>query len=253
MMRVSRRWLLALALFTCATGAARADEIRVAVAANFTEAAKKIAADFEKDTGHTVKLAFGATGAFYAQISAGAPFDVLLAADEATPKRIVDEGKGVADTHKTYAIGKLVLWSADPALVDANGAVLKSDRFKHLAIADAKLAPYGKAAVETMGRLGLADKLKSRLVTAGNTGQAHQFVMSGNAEIGFVALGQVQPPDGSKAPGSMWIVPLDLYEPIRQDVVVLTDATSKTAATAFAKYLAGEKARATIRAYGYAW
>jgi molybdate transport system substrate-binding protein len=232
---------------------ARADEIQVAVAANFTEAAKRIAADFEKDTGNTVKLSFGSTGAFYAQISAGAPFDVFLAADDDTPKKIVDEGKGIAETLKTYAIGKLVLWSADPALVDASGAVLKSDKFKHLAVADPKLAPYGKAAQEAMEKLGLADKVKDRLVTAGSIAQALQYVMSGNAEIGFVALGQVQPPDGSKPAGSMWVVPDGLYNPIRQDVVVLASAKAKVAATDFARYLASDKTRATIRAYGYAW
>jgi molybdate transport system substrate-binding protein len=253
MTSIARRWLLTLALSALAVGAARADDLQVAVAANFTEAAKKIAADFEQDTGHKVSLSFGSTGAFYAQISAGAPFDVLLAADEATPKKIVDEGKGIAETRKTYAIGRLVLWSADSALVDANGAVLKSDKFKHLAVADAKLAPYGQAAQEALQGLGLADALKDRLVTAGNIGQAHQFVMSGNAELGFIALGQVQPPDGSKAPGSMWIVPDKLYSPIRQDVVVLAASKSKAAATDFAKYLAGDKARAIIKAYGYAW
>lgn len=240
------------ALAACAF-AAQADEIQVAVAANFTEAAKKIAADFEKDTGNTVKLSFGATGTFYAQINAGAPFDVLLAADEATPKKIVDEGKGVADTRKTYAIGKLVLWSADAALVDAQEAVLKSDKFKHLAVADAKLAPYGLAAQQALQHLGLADALKDRLVTAGNIGQAYQFVSTGNAEIGFVALGQVQPPDGSKVPGSMWLVPDTLYDPIRQDVVVLSSSKAKAAATAFATYLGGDKAHAVAKAYGYGW
>jgi molybdate transport system substrate-binding protein len=249
----SRRRLLAvLALSPLALASARAAEIQVAVAANFTEAAKKIAADFEKDTGNTVKLSFGATGAFYAQINAGAPFDVLLAADEATPKRIVDEGKGVAETRMTYAVGKLILWSADPALVDANGAVLKSDRIRHVAIADPKLAPYGKAAQETLEQLGLTQALKDKLVTAGNIGQAYQFVASGNAEIGFVALGQVQPPDGSKAPGSMWVVPQQYYAPIRQDVVVLSSSKAR-AATEFARYLASDRARATIKAYGYAW
>jgi molybdate transport system substrate-binding protein len=253
MTRIPRRWLLTLALATLALTGARAEEIQVAVAANFTEAAKKIAADFERDTGNKVKLSFGATGAFYAQINAGAPFDVLLAADEATPRRIVEEGKGVAETRRTYAIGKLVLWSSDPVLVDANGAVLKSDKFRHLAVADAKLAPYGQAAQEAMQRLGLADALKDKLVTAGNIGQAYQFVSTGNAELGFVALGQVQPPDGSKPAGSLWIVPDNLYNPIRQDVVVLTASKARATATDFAKYLAGDKAHAIIKAYGYAW
>jgi molybdate transport system substrate-binding protein len=233
--------------------AALADEIQVAVAANFTEAAKKIAADFEKDTGNTVKLSFGATGTFYAQIAAGAPFDVLLAADEVTPRKIVAEGKGTAETLKTYAVGKLVLWSSDASLVDGQGAVLKSDKYKHLAVADAKLAPYGLAAQETLQHLGLADAVKDRVVTAGNIGQAYQFVSTGNAELGFVALGQVQPPDGSKVPGSMWLVPDNLYSPIRQDVVVLAASKSKATATAFATWLGSEKAHAIIKSYGYGW
>jgi molybdate transport system substrate-binding protein len=246
-------WCIAAVALAAACAAAQADEIQVAVAANFTEAAKKIAADFEKDTGNAVKLSFGATGAFYAQIDAGAPFDVLLAADEATPRKIVAEGKGVAASRKTYAIGKLVLWSADPALVDGRGRVLESGKYKHLAVADPKLAPYGLAAQEALQRLGLTDAVKDKLVTAGNIGQAFQFVKTGNAELGFVALGQVQPPDGSKAPGSMWQVPDNLYDPIRQDVVVLSASKAKAAASAFATYLGGDKARAVIKAYGYGW
>jgi molybdate transport system substrate-binding protein len=246
------RSLFALTLAALACGA-HAEEIQVAVAANFSAAAQKIAASFEKDTGHTVKLSFGATGKFYAQITAGAPFDVLLAADQATPARLVTEGKGVAATRHTYAIGKLVLWSADPALVDANGDVLKSTTWKHLSVADAKLAPYGAAAKETLEQLKLADAVQPRVVTAENIGQAYQFVQTGNAELGFVALGQVQPPDGSKAPGSMWLVPDTLYTPIRQDAVVLSASKVGAAATAFVDYLAGDKARVVIKAYGYAW
>ncbi len=246
------RSLFALALAALACGA-HADEIQVAVAANFSAAAQKIAASFEKDTGNTVKLSFGATGKFYAQITAGAPFDVLLAADQATPARLVTEGKGVAATHHTYAIGKLVLWSADPALVDAKGDVLKSTSWKHLSVADAKLAPYGAAAKETLEALKLTDAVQARVVTAENIGQAYQFVQTGNAELGFVALGQVQPPDGSRVPGSMWLVPDNLYTPIRQDVVVLSSTKANAAATAFVDYLAGDKARVVIKAYGYAW
>ena len=246
------RALLAFALSTFVL-AAQADEIQVAVAANFSAAAQKIAASFEKDTGNTVKLSFGATGKFYAQIVAGAPFDVLLAADQATPGKLVAEGKGLAATRKTYAIGKLVLWSADDQLVDPAGAVLKSDRWKHLSVADPKLAPYGEAARETLEHLKLAEAVKPRLVTAENIGQAFQFVSTGNAELGFVALGQVQPADGSKAPGSMWLVPESFYTPLKQDVVVLAATKSQAAATAFADYLASPPARAVIKAYGYAW
>ncbi|MFL6680281.1 MAG: molybdate ABC transporter substrate-binding protein [Burkholderiaceae bacterium] len=230
-----------------------ADEVQVAVAANFSGAAQKIAALFEKDTGHTVRLSFGATGKFYAQIEAGAPFDVLVAADQATPGKLVAEGKALPATLHTYAIGKLVLWSADPALVDANGDVLKSGTWKHLSVADARLAPYGQAARETLASLGLADAVQPRVATAENIGQALQFVQSGNAELGFVALGQVQAPDGSRPAGSMWLVPARLHAPIRQDVVVIAGTRVDKAATQFVDYLASDKARAVIKAYGYGW
>jgi len=242
--------LAAIALAAVAS-AACADDVQVAVAANFSAAARKLAAQFEKDTGHTVKLSFGATGKFYAQIEAGAPFDVLLAADQATPGRLVAEGKALPATLHTYAVGKLVLWSADAGLVDDRGEVLKSPRWRHLAVADARLAPYGQAARETLAALKLGDAVQARVVTAENIGQALQFVQSGNAELGFVALGQVQPEDGSKPTGSLWIVPDDLYTPIRQDAVVLAGTRVPKAATQFVDYLAGDKARAVIRSFGY--
>jgi len=245
-----RRALCALVLAAFAWPA-RADQVRVAVAANFAGAAQKIAAQFEHDTGHAVKLLVGATGKFYAQIEAGAPFDVLLAADQSTPARLVAEGQAVPATLRTYAVGRLVLWSADPALVDARGEVLKSGRWKHLSVADAKLAPYGQAARQTLAALGLTGAVQPRLVTAESIGQALQFVQSGNAELGFVALGQVQPPDGSRVPGSMWLVPDNLYAPIRQDAVVLAVSKASRAATQFVDYLASDKARAVIQAYGY--
>jgi molybdate transport system substrate-binding protein len=248
----SIRALCALALAALAFPAG-ADEVQVAVAANFSAAAQKIAAQFEKDTGHVVKLSVGATGKFYAQIEAGAPFDVLLAADQATPGKLVAEGKAVPATLHTYAVGKLVLWSADPALVDGNGDVLRSGQWKHLSVADARLAPYGQAARETLASLKLTQALQPRIVTAESIGQALQFVQSGNAELGFVALGQVQPPDGSKPAGSMWIVPANLYSPIRQDAVVIARTQVAKAATQFVDYLASDKAREVVKAYGYAW
>ena len=252
MKRGSMRGLCAIALAALAF-AAPADEVQVAVAANFSAAAQKIAVRFEKDTGHTVSLSFGATGKFYAQIAAGAPFDVLLAADQATPRKLVAEGKALPATLHTYAVGKLVLWSADPALVDAHGDVLKSGKWKHLALADARLAPYGQAARETLASLQLADAVQPRVVTAENIGQALQFVQSGNAELGFVALGQVQPPDGSKPAGSMWLVPENLHAPIRQDAVVIAGTRVGKAATQFVDYLASDKAREVIKACGYGW
>ncbi|MFL6699220.1 MAG: molybdate ABC transporter substrate-binding protein, partial [Vitreoscilla sp.] len=220
---------------------------------NFSAAAQKIAAQFEHDTGHVVKLSFGATGKFYTQIEAGAPFDVLLAADQATPGRLVAEGKALPATLHTYAVGKLVLWSAQPGLVDARGEVLRSGQWKHLAVADAKLAPYGQAARETLAALKLSEAVAPRIVTGENIGQALQFVQSGNAELGFVALGQVQPPDGSKVPGSMWLVPENLYAPIRQDAVVIAASKVGKAATEFVDYLASDKSRAVIKACGYGW
>lgn len=244
--------VLALAALSAFVITVHADEVQVAVAANFAAPAQKIAAAFEKDTGHTVKISIGATGKFYAQIEAGAPFDVLLAADQATPAKLVAEGKAVAATRHTYAIGKLVLWSADPALI-VDDKVLSSDRYKHLSVADPKLAPYGAAARETLEHLNVAASVQPRLVTAENIGQAYQFVSTGNAELGFVALGQVQPPDGSKVPGSMWVVPEALYTPLRQDAVVLSSSRATAAATAFVDYLAGDRAHAVIKAYGYSW
>ena len=246
------RGLFALS-FTAFALSAHAAEIQVAVAANFAGAAQNIAAQFERDTGHVVKLSFGATGKFYAQIEAGAPFDVLLAADQATPGKLVAEGKAVPATLRTYAIGRLALWSADPGLVDGNGDVLKSDKWKHLSVADPKLAPYGQAAKETLAALKLTDAVKSRVVTAENIGQALQFVQTGNAELGFVALGQLRPSDGTRVPGSMWLVPAKLYSPMRQDAVVIATTKASKAATAFVDYLASDKARVVIKAYGYNW
>jgi molybdate transport system substrate-binding protein len=211
---------------------------------------QQIAALFEKDTGHKAQLAFGATGKFYAQIANGAPFEILLAADDETPARIEKEGLGVAGSHFTYAIGKLVLWSANADLVDAGGAVLKTGSFAHLALANPKTAPYGAAAVEAMRKLGVLPALEARFVQGDNITQAQQFVASGNAELGFVALSQVFK-DGKLSGGSMWMVPANLYEPIRQDAVLLAKGKDKPAPAALLTYLKGEKARAIIKSYGY--
>jgi len=229
---------------------AHADEVQVAVAANFTAPMQQIAALFEKDSGHKASLAFGATGKFYAQIANGAPFEILLAADDETPARLEKEGLGVAGSRFTYAIGKLVLWSADADRVDAAGAVLKTGNFKHLALANPKAAPYGAAAVEAMSALGVLPDLQARLVQGENISQAHQFVVSGNAELGFVALSQVYK-DGKLGSGSMWMVPANLYAPIRQDAVLLAKGRDHPAAAALLAYLKSDKARAVIRAYGY--
>lgn len=238
------------ALIACAlAGGVAAAEVQVAVAANFTAPMQKIAADFEKDTGHKLLLAFGATGKFYAQIKNGAPFEILLAADDTTPTKLGKEGAAVPASQFTYAIGTLVLWSAKPAVVDAAGDVLKKGSFDHIAIANPKLAPYGAAAVETMKALGVADALQPKLVMAENIAQTYQFVASGNALLGFVALSQVLK-DG-KIEGSSWVVPADLYQPIRQDAIILDKGKGNAAAEALMKYLKGDKAKAVIKSYGY--
>ena len=228
----------------------QADEVQVAVAANFTAPMQQIAALFEQDSGHKASLAFGATGKFYAQIVNGAPFEILLAADDETPAKLEKEGLGVVGSRFTYAVGKLVLWSADPDRVDAAGAVLKTSSFKHLALANPKTAPYGAAAIEAMGKLGVLSDLQPRLVHGENISQAHQFVTSGNAELGFVALSQVYK-DGKLGSGSMWAVPANLYAPILQDAQLLAKGRDKPAAAALLAFIKGDKARAVIRSYGY--
>ena len=245
--------LRALALSVSLAGAsfaAQADEVSVAVAANFTAPMQRIAADFEKATGHKAQLVFGSTGKFYAQIKSGAPFQVLLAADDETPARLVKEGDGVAGSQFTYAIGKLVLWSPKPGFVDDKGEVLKSGRFEHLSIANPKLAPYGLAALETLKALGLADALQPKLVTGESITQAQQFVVSGNAELGFIAFAQIHK-DGRLIDGSYWPVPGKYHTPIRQDAVVLDKGKASAAAAALMGYLKSPAAVAVIRAYGY--
>ncbi|MCM2288004.1 MAG: molybdate ABC transporter substrate-binding protein [Sulfuritalea sp.] len=238
---------LVLLLVSCL---ARAGEVQVAVAANFTAPAKRIAADFERDTGHKALLAFGATGKFYAQIRNGAPFEVLLAADDTTPTRLEADGAAVAGTRFSFATGRLALWSARAGYVDAQGAVLQTGKFKHLAIANPKLAPYGAAAVETLTALRLLEPVQAKFVQGENIAQAHQFVASGNAELGFVALAQVMQ-DGRIAAGSAWVVPARLHHPIRQDAVLLERGRANPAATAWLKYLRGGKAQAIIKSFGY--
>ena len=249
-MQSSIRHILVFAVLATGSLSVRADEVSVAVAANFSAPMQKIAADFEKATGHKAQLVFGSTGKFYAQIKAGAPFQMLLAADDETPARLVKEGDGVAGSRFTYAIGKLVLWSPKPGYVDDKGEVLKTGSFAHLAIANPKLAPYGLAATETMQALGLSSALQSRLVTAESISQALQFVVSGNAELGFIAYSQIHK-DGRLIDGSYWIVPSKYHSPIRQDLVVLEKGQGSAAVAALTGYLKSDAAKAVIKSYGY--
>lgn len=238
-----------LAVMTC-LGTAHAGEVQVAVAANFAGPMEKLAEQFQKDTGHKAVVASGATGKFYAQIRNGAPFEVLLSADDETPARLEAEGQVVAKSRFTYAVGRLVLWSAKANYVDATGAVLKTGAFTHLAIANPKTAPYGAAAVAVIDKLGLTARLQPRLVQGENIAQAFQFASTGNAELGFVAQAQVWR-DGKFTAGSGWIVPATMHAPIRQDAALLTRGAKNPAAQALLDYLRSDKAKALIRAYGY--
>ena len=248
----SRRWcrsaaalVLAVAALVAPT-AARAGEVHVAVAANFTAAAKEIAALYEAASGDTAILSFGSTGQLYTQISQGAPFEVFLAADRARPRKAVDEGLADPGSLVTYATGRIVLYSRDPGRVTGEAALHAAGAGK-LAIANPATAPYGTAAVEAMKALGVYDALAPRLVRGNNIAQTYQFVDSGSAALGFVALSQVIGHDR----GSRWIVPFRLYAPIAQDAVLLNTGRGNPAATGFLRFLQGPEARAVKEKYGY--
>jgi molybdate transport system substrate-binding protein len=229
---------------------AQAGEVSVAVAANFTAPMQKIALAFEQETGHKVLLSFGSTGSFYAQIKNGAPYEILLAADDETPLKLEKEGLSVAGSRFTYAIGQLVLWSKQTGLVDDQGDVLRTEKFQRLAIANPKSAPYGQAAVETMTKLGVLQALQPKLVQGESIGQTYQFVATENAQLGFVALSQVYL-NGKISQGSAWLVPKQLHSPIQQDAVLLNNGKTNNAALALLNYLKADKAKAVIQAYGY--
>lgn len=228
-------------------GAALAGETKVAVAANFTEPAKAIAARFKARTGHEAVLSFGSSGQFYTQIANGAPYEVFLSADVERPQKAEVEGLAVTGSRFTYATGRLVLFSRTPGLVDGRGAVLSRGGFDKLAIADPKAAPYGQAAVEALTKLKLYDALRPKIVTGASITQAFQFVQTGAAELGFVALSQVV----DDKSGSRWIVPAANHTPIDQQAVLLKTGANSDAARAFLAFLKGAEAKAIIRRYGY--
>ena len=230
---------------------AQAGEVTVAVAANFTAPMQKIAHAFEQDTGHKALLAFGSTGKFFAQIKNGAPFAVLLSADDETPVRLEKEGLAVAGTRLTYATGRLALWSKQANFVDDKGEVLRSNRFDKLALADPKLAPYGAAAMEVISKLGVQAHVKPKLVQGESIGQTYQFVSTENAQLGFVALSQIWL-DGRISQGSAWVVPQSMHTPLKQDAVLLQAGKDNPAAHALLAYLQGDRAKTMIRQYGYA-
>ena len=228
------------------TASASADQTNVAVAANFTEAANEIGAAFKAATGHDAVFSFGATGQLYTQITQDAPFEVFLSADNVRTVKAIEEGFGVKGTDFTYAIGKIVLWSANADLVTGEDT-LKAGTFAKIAVANPETAPYGAAAVEAMKALGVYDGLQARIVQGTNIAQTYQFVETGNAELGFVALSQIAA--GNK--GSRWVVPAELYTPIKQDAVLLKKGEQSAAAKAFLDFLKGPAAAAVIEKYGY--
>lgn len=236
-----------LALLSGLSLQASAGEVTAAVAANFTAAAKEIAAEFEKDTGHQATLSFGSTGKLYTQITNGAPFDVFFAADAARPQKLVDSGDAVADSLFTYAVGQLVLWSADESTVDDQGAVLKEGKLERIAIANPKTAPYGAAAVEALTAMGLWEGMEATTARGDSIAQTYQMAYSGAVPAAMVARAQIALDDS----GSGWMIPQELYNPIRQQAVLLTKSADNEAAQAWMDYLQGDKAQAIIERYGY--
>ena len=237
-----------LALFVSV--ATHAAEVKVVVAANFAQTLKEIGTVFEQDTGHKLAITQGSTGKLYAQISQGAPFEVLLSADDETPEKLITEGKAITGTRFTYAIGRLALWSPKPDLVDEGGQVLKTDKFRFLAIANARVAPYGRAAVQVMQKLGVLTSIEPRVVQGESITQTFQFVSTGNAQLGFVALSQINE-NGKLKSGSAWIVPENMHEQLRQDAVLLNPGKDSAAASALLNFLKSDKAKKIIASHGY--
>jgi molybdate transport system substrate-binding protein len=237
-----------IALMVSATGAVQsfAGEVKIAVAANFAEAAKEIGALYEKATGDKAVFSFGATGQLYTQITQEAPFEVFLSADQKTAKKAIAEGLATGDSLFTYATGKLVLFSKNTGLVK-DEETLKAGNFTKIAIANPGTAPYGAAAVEVMKALGVYEALAPKIVQGNNIAQTYQFVDTENAELGFVALSQVALKEG----GSRWVVPEKLYKEIAQDAVLLKRGEGNPTAKAFLTFLKGAEARAVKVKYGY--
>jgi len=244
--------LLIFSLFVIVTMAvtpAFAEQVLVAVAANFIPPFREIALEFEKSTGHQLQVSGGSSGNFYTQIKNGAPFDVFFSADMERPKKLEEEGFGVKDSRFTYAIGRLVLWSPNADLIKGE-ETLRFKQYKRLAIANPKTAPYGLAAMQAMQKLALWDSLQPQIVMGENLGQTMGFIESGNAQLGFVALSQIMDPK-IKDQGSRWDVPTNLHEPIKQDVILLTKGKENVAAKALVEFIGGSQAKAIIGRYGY--
>ena len=236
--------------YVCLTTVA-AEEVRVAIATNFLGTMNHIIAQFQEETGHTILVSPGSSGKLYAQITHGAPFDVFFSADAKRPKLLEEEGLAVKGSRFVYAVGRLTLWSPDSNAVYGDGqAVLSDGHFNYLAIANPKTAPYGRAAEQTLSKLGLWESLKDRIVQGENIGQTFQFVFSKNAQLGFVALSQVLDPKINGG-GSRWDVPISLHDPLEQEAVLLVPGQTNTAAKVFLDYVQGDKSRTIIEQFGY--
>ncbi len=236
--------------FTALSFSCAAETVQVAVAANFYKPLQQIAKQFEQDTQHKVEISVGSTGKLYAQIINGAPFEVFFAADQVRPSLLVKQGLAVAESQRSYAKGQLVLWSPNTNVVDLQGKVLNSDTFKHLGICNPKTAPYGAAAVEALEQLGLYSQVQAKLVEGQSVAQTFQQISSGAVELGFVALSQVLV-DGEVSQGEAWMVPEQLYSPIKQDVVLLNKGKGNPAAQALVTYLKIQSTQELIKAAGY--
>lgn len=246
-----RNFLIGWLLIVCLMAAnAQAEQISVAVASNFNVAMREIVQRFEQETGHQVVLSFASSGKIFAQIQHGAPFNVFFSADQVIPTKLVDLGLAVAGSQFTYAVGSLVLWSKDSTLIDEEAKALRELQFNRLAIANPKLAPYGAAAVDVLANLQLVEQTRPRWVRGENINQTFQFVMSGNADMGFIALSQVMKNNRIEM-GSAWIIPSNLYQPIRQDAVLLKNGSNSPAAKALLQFMKSESALEIIRSFGY--
>ncbi len=240
--------IILLSTLLCATSA-EAEEVKLAIAANFTDVARILTERFEQQTGHTTKISYGSTGKLYSQIEHGAPFEVFLAADRERPQKAENEGLAVAGSGFVYARGKLVLWSLKRSLFEQGERYLNGSDFRHLAIANPKTAPYGMAAQQVMRHLDILEQIRPKLVQGDSIAQTFQFVATGNADAGFVALAQIKAWQGKS--GTLWEVPGGYYAPIDQAAVLLKQGLHNPAANAFLEFLKSNEAKQLIQAHGY--
>ena len=246
------RGLICFIISLCGCNNTFAEEIHAAVASNFASPMKEIVSEFQHVSGHSVQLSFGSSGKLFAQIMHGAPYHVFFSADQEKAARLIEQKAAVAESRFTYATGRLALWSATPTSNNNEEVLtkLKYGRFNRLAIANPKFAPYGRAAMEVLNNLELTDTPEKKIIRGENIAQTYQFVYSGNAQLGFIALSQTID-NQNLNPESVWVVPETLHQPIKQDAVVLNSGKNSSAAKSFLDFIKSEKARTIIAAYGY--